>query len=125
MKTDDELWQQALHCFAIRDWWMAHEVLEELWRRHPGTDDARFYQGLLQAAVCFHHYGNANFAGARQQAAGALALLAPLSDTMHGIKLGKFRVDFEATVKPLLTEGAAPKPLDPREIPEITSAREA
>ncbi len=42
----------------------AHEVWEDLWR--DCRDSARkFYQGLIQVAVCLHHFRNRNTRGAR------------------------------------------------------------
>jgi predicted metal-dependent hydrolase len=113
--TDEELWERALDCFDARDWWMAHELLEQLWKRHAGTDDARLYQGLLQAAVCFYHYGNGNFSGARILAHSAIDLLGPLPPDAHGLNLAEFREAFALKVNPLLTPDAKLQPIDPKQ----------
>ena len=37
----------------------AHEVWEELWADYQGPS-RKFYQGLIQTAVCLYHFGNGN-----------------------------------------------------------------
>lgn len=118
-QSDDSLWRQALHCYAIRDWWMAHELLEQLWKRHPGTPDAQLYQGLLQAAVSLHHFGNGNFSGARQLAKSAVAMLKPLPPDAKGLDLARFRERFEATTAPLFDFNTPVKPLAPADVPDL------
>ncbi len=119
MIDDAELWQRSRECFDRRDWWMAHELLEHLWKRHPGTQDARLYQGLLQAAVCLYHFGNGNFAGARILARSAVELLRPLPDDAHGLNLGAFRERFATTVRDLLAPDATLKPIHPGALPRL------
>ncbi|MCC7510612.1 MAG: DUF309 domain-containing protein [Planctomycetes bacterium] len=118
-QPDDELWRRAVRCFEIRDWWMAHELLEVLWKRHPGTEAAQLYQGLLQAAVSLHHFGNGNFSGARQLARSALALLAQLPDDGMGLRIGAFRDAFDAVTRPLFDYQTPVKPLSPDDIPVL------
>ena len=49
--------------FNRREFFEAHEVLEDLWNECPDRD-RRYYQGLLQAAVGLYHFGNGNLRGA-------------------------------------------------------------
>jgi len=49
--------------FNQREFFEAHEVWEDLWSEATG-EDHRFYQGLIQAAVALHHFGNGNVRGA-------------------------------------------------------------
>lgn len=116
---DDELWRRAVRCFEIRDWWMVHEILEVLWKRHPGTEAARLYQGLLQAAVSLHHFGNGNFSGARQLARSALELLAQVPGDGMGLRVAAFRDAFGAVTKPLFDYETPVKPLSPTDIPDL------
>jgi hypothetical protein len=122
--ADVELWRRALSCFAVRDWWMTHELLEELWRRHPDTHDARVCQGLLQAAVCLYHYGNGNLAGARPLARQALQMLQDVETTPPQwapvVPLQPFIERFRTVTAPLVDGTPSPlKPLDPSEIPDL------
>lgn len=51
--------------FNDREFFDAHEVLEDLWNECP-NEDRRFYQGILQAAVALHHFNNGNLRGAHK-----------------------------------------------------------
>jgi predicted metal-dependent hydrolase len=51
--------------FNQRDFFEAHEVWEDLWG-DCGDQERRFYQGLIQAAVALHHFGNGNLRGAEK-----------------------------------------------------------
>lgn len=117
--SDDELWSRALDCFRNCDWWLAHEWFEELWKRHPNGESGTLFQGLLQAAVCLHHYGNGNFAGARQMAKRATALLDALPDDAQGLPMAPFRVRFATCVAALLNPGENLKPLAPADVPQL------
>src|SRR5688572_26901255 len=57
------LFLQGIEHFNACDFFEAHEVWEELWTETEGAD-RRFYQGLIQVAVCLHHFGNENTRGA-------------------------------------------------------------
>lgn len=54
---------EGIRYFNECDFFEAHEVWEELWSECQGPE-RRFYQGLIQVAVCFHHFGNGNTRGA-------------------------------------------------------------
>ncbi len=51
--------------FNAREFFEAHEVLEDLWNECP-NEDRRYYQGILQAAVALYHFGNGNLRGAHK-----------------------------------------------------------
>jgi uncharacterized protein len=112
------LWQEALECFAARDWWMVHELLEEVWRRRHGTQESELAQALLQAAVCLHHYGNGNFAGARLCAAQAQARLDKLPEAARGLDIARFREELRQLAAPL-RQGVALRPLLPEQAPRL------
>jgi len=40
----------------------AHEVLEDVWREAPSAEK-KFFQGLVQVAVAFHHHSTGNLVG--------------------------------------------------------------
>ncbi|MDP6447693.1 MAG: DUF309 domain-containing protein [Pirellulaceae bacterium] len=52
----------------------AHDAWEDLWSDYQGPS-RRFYQGLIQLAVCLHHFGNENIRGARKLYFGCRAYL--------------------------------------------------
>lgn len=43
----------------------AHDIWEELWSDYQGPS-RRYFQGLIQVAVCLHHFNNGNTRGARK-----------------------------------------------------------
>jgi predicted metal-dependent hydrolase len=55
----------GIQYFNECDFYEAHEVWEELWTEYQGPS-RRFYQGLIQVAVCLHHFGNGNTRGAKK-----------------------------------------------------------
>lgn len=66
MQSDyDPRYLRGIEYFNRCEFFEAHEAWEELWADYQGPDRT-FYQGLIQAAVCLHHFGNGNFRGARK-----------------------------------------------------------
>ncbi len=61
----DPRFVEGVRYFNECDFYEAHEIWEELWADHQGPS-RRFYQGLIQVAVCLHHFGNGNTRGARK-----------------------------------------------------------
>ncbi len=59
----DPRFLQGIQYFNNCDFFEAHEVWEDLWSDYQGPL-RRFYQGLIQVAVCLHHFGNENTRGA-------------------------------------------------------------
>ena len=65
-ETDhDPRYLEGIEHFNKCDFFEAHEVWEELWADTQGPS-RRFYQGLIQVAVCLHHFGNGNIRGAKK-----------------------------------------------------------
>jgi predicted metal-dependent hydrolase len=61
----DPRYLEGIEHFNKCDFFEAHEVWEELWADTSG-EPRRFYQGLIQVAVCLHHFGNGNIRGAKK-----------------------------------------------------------
>jgi len=59
----DPKYLEGIEHFNQCDFFEAHESWEELWTEYHGPS-RKFYQGLIQIAVCFHHFGNGNTRGA-------------------------------------------------------------
>ena len=64
-KNYDPRYLKGIEYFNECDFYEAHEVWEDLWAEHQGPS-RKFFQGLIQAAVCLHHFGNGNVRGARK-----------------------------------------------------------
>ena len=61
----DPRYLAGIEHFNKCDFYEAHEVWEALWADTQGPS-RRFYQGLIQVAVCLHHFGNGNIRGAKK-----------------------------------------------------------
>ena len=64
MTKEDELFNKGILAFNNRQYYDAHEFLEDLWLNYK-LEDARFVQGLIQLAVSYFHFFNKNLNGAR------------------------------------------------------------
>ena len=85
--TDYEpLYLAGVSLFNSREFFEAHEVLEDLWNECP-NEDRRFYQAVLQAAVALHHFGNGNLRGAVKLFGTAKAYMEPYPNPHHGLDL--------------------------------------
>lgn len=97
---DERYWAFISYFNTDRDYFECHEVMEELWLeegRHP------LLQGLLQAAVGLHHWGNDNLTGAVKLTEAGLAKLSPFGDVALGLDLARLREEMAITLA-LLTE---------------------
>jgi predicted metal-dependent hydrolase len=72
---DEEL-RRGIFLFNEARFFDAHEALEDVWRASPPAEK-KFYQGLVQVAVAFHHHSTGNFVGMRSVLHRAAANLAP------------------------------------------------
>lgn len=60
----DKRYLKFVELFNSREFYEAHDVLEELWLEWRG-EERKYYQGLIQAAVALLHYMRGNYTGAR------------------------------------------------------------
>lgn len=116
----DKLYFQGAEEFNATEFFEAHEVWEELWQDYQG-DSRKFYQGLIQVAVCFHHFVNGNIRGARKLYGSSRKYLDPYRPLHLGIDLDKLFVEMEGCCREMLkAEGDFPEvEIDPELIPEI------
>jgi predicted metal-dependent hydrolase len=63
----------------------AHEVLEDVWRAAPASQK-KFFQGLVQVAVAFHHHSTGNLVGMKSVMARAAGNLSEGKDSFAGIR---------------------------------------
>ena len=93
---------------------------EELWKDYQGPS-RKFYQGLIQAAVALHHFGNGNIRGARKLYHSTRGYLEPYGPWHMGLDLESFLSQFAAVFYG--GDGSQeefPKiDIDPETIPEI------
>ncbi|MDA0660468.1 MAG: DUF309 domain-containing protein [Planctomycetota bacterium] len=106
--------------FNACEFFEAHEIWEELWADSHG--EARpFYQGLIQVAVCLHHFGNGNTRGARKLYHTSRAYLENFRPVYHGVDLDAFLSRLEECCREILvsSEEFPRVEIDPETIPEI------
>ena len=111
-------YRRGLDLFNRREFFDAHEVLEDVWRAAPGKEKL-FLQGLIQLAVGLHHYSTGNVAGARSVLARGQRNLCKYPDVFGGINLAKLRHAAERCTQALDRGGVL------EELPRIESADSA
>jgi predicted metal-dependent hydrolase len=85
----DPLYLKGIEYFNSCDFFESHEAWEEIWTEHHGPS-RKFLQGLIQAAVALHHFGNGNIRGAKKLFYGSQGYLAAYRPRHMGIDLDKF-----------------------------------
>lgn len=116
----DPRYVAGVNFFNECEYFEAHEIWEDLWTEYQGPS-RRFYQGLIQVAVCLHHFGNGNTRGAKKLFFSCNKYLAEYPDMFEGIDVAKLRTELESCCAELLaSEEEYPKlDIDPELIPEI------
>ena len=101
----DPRYVEGVELFNAGDYFLAHEVWEQLWR-DCNNSSRRFYQSLIQAAVALYHHERANRTGAARlaQAGAAKALAYPT------VYLGLAVAEFWFAVAQYLQESTVDRP---------------
>ena len=60
---DDITFQKAIVLFNNQEWYVAHDLLEDIWHKTDGMERITI-QAILQIAVAQVHLSNANYIGA-------------------------------------------------------------
>ena len=123
--TFDPLYLQGIENFNACDFFEAHEVWEELWTEYRGPS-RKFYQGLIQAAVCLFHFGNENIRGAKKLFRSASDYLGAYRPIHLGLNVDEFLAQFETCLAEVIasTEEFPKIAIDPELIPEIHLVQE-
>ncbi|HEY4312448.1 MAG TPA: DUF309 domain-containing protein [Pirellulales bacterium] len=90
----DPLYLRGIEFFNDCEFFESHEAWEELWTEYQGPS-RKFYQGLIQAAVALHHFGNGNIRGAKKLYYTSLGYLEPYRPLHEGIDLDKFFAEMQ------------------------------
>ena len=119
-QANDSLYRQGIKYFNECDFFEAHETWEELWTDYRGPA-RKFYQGLIQAAVALHHFGNGNIRGARKVYHTSRNYLQDYRPLYLGLDLDAFLAQYDRCFEPVLqsTEEFPRIDIDPELIPEI------
>ena len=116
----DSRYLSGIAYFNDCDFFEAHEVWEDLWSDIQGPS-RRFYQGLIQVAVCLHHFGNGNLRGARKLYHSSRGYLTEYEPFHEGLDVTQLLTQLEACCAEMLVLDDALRNLeiDPELIPEI------
>jgi predicted metal-dependent hydrolase len=116
----ETLYAEGIRYFNACDFFEAHETWEELWTEYRGPA-RRFYQGLIQAAVALHHFGNGNIRGAKKVYESSRAYLNDYRPAYLGLNLETFLGQYERCFADVIatTEEFPRIDIDPEQIPEI------
>ena len=93
-RLSDEDWR-LFHCgielFNARQYWEAHEVWEDLWKRRE-EESRIFFQGIIQAAAAYHRIAtDPKYTGALNNLEKALAKLELFPRVFLGLQVGILR----------------------------------
>ncbi|ADB18348.1 protein of unknown function DUF309 [Pirellula staleyi DSM 6068] len=116
----DHRYLEGIEHFNRCDFYEAHEVWEELWTEYAGPS-RKFYQGLIQVAVCLHHFGNGNTRGAKKLFHGSTGYLNEYRPWHEGVDVDQLITQLEACCREILdsTEEFPKVDIIPDLIPEI------
>jgi uncharacterized protein len=116
----EPLYLQGIQYFNVCDFFESHEVWEEIWTDEQGPS-RKFYQGLIQAAVALHHFGNGNIRGAKKLNISFRQYLEPYRPSYLGLDIEKFLSEMDQCfVEVMASTEEFPKiEIDPETIPEI------
>jgi len=111
---------EGIELFNVCEFFEAHEAWEELWQEDFGPA-RKFYQGLIQAAVSLHHFGNGNIRGAKKVYFGSCGYLEPYRPHYLGLDLDKFLTEMKTCFGEVIaaTEEFPQIEIVPDTIPEI------
>lgn len=97
----DQHFLDGVRYFNACDFFEAHEAWEELWTDYQGPS-RKFYQGLIQVAVCLHHFGNGNARGAIKLYHSSRAYLEQYPAQYEGVDVAKLLSELERCCAELL-----------------------
>ena len=97
----DPRYLAGIDYFNRCDFFEAHESWEDLWTEYQGPL-RKFYQGLIQVAVCLHHFGNGNSHGARKLYRSSVAYLEPYRPHQEGLALDQLVESLQTCCRAIL-----------------------
>ena len=91
---------EGLRLFNAREYFEAHEALEDAWNAEPGPV-RDLYRGVLQVAVVYLHITRKNYNGAVKVYIRSQRWLKDWPDVCRGVEVGRLRRDAEAAIDEL------------------------
>jgi hypothetical protein len=114
MTKDESQFARGIAHFNAQEFFVAHEVWEELWLVAPEPEKT-FLQGLIQVAAAFHHHARENARGAKSLLAAGVAKLQGFPEGHRGIAVSDLRTE----AKSWLEEIEAGSVVESRALPLI------
>jgi len=108
------LYLEGLRLFNDGEFYEAHEVWEDVWHNAAG-DRARFYQGLIQAAVTLEHIVRDNPRGVQRVWRSMLGKFEGLPEVTMGVNVPRLIEGLRPLVDPILAMPTRPGQ-QPREV---------
>lgn len=105
----DPRYLEFIRLFNTREYWHAHEVLENLWLADQSSPDRIFYKAMIQLAAALFHVEKGNFTGAWSLFESARGYLSQYPLTHLGIERVGFLQSIEAFVSGRQKEGLSTK----------------
>lgn len=99
--TDDPRIAEGIRLFNEREFFACHDVFEDFWSELVGPEKT-FFQGLIHAAVCLHHFEGSNLGGARKMYGTCNAYLQTFEPVFCGIDVTRLLNDLEFCFEELL-----------------------
>lgn len=80
----EEQFERGLELFNAREFYDCHDTIEEIWLQEASTEQP-FLQGIIQAAVAFHHHQQGKLGAARSMLRLAIEKLQPYPEFHQGV----------------------------------------
>ncbi|HYO07885.1 MAG TPA: DUF309 domain-containing protein [Tepidisphaeraceae bacterium] len=103
-----KLYLDGIALFNAREFFEAHEVWEDAWRRAAGVK-RELYQGLIQCAVALEHFRRSNPRGVLTLHESYQKHLCPLPDELMGLDLGGLLAAMHAALRPVIEASPVPE----------------
>ena len=98
----DPSYLRGISYFNDGHFFEAHDAWEEVWMPCVG-ESKKFYQGLIQVAVCLHHFRRGNTRGARKLYHSSRAYLSAYRPWHMGIDLTRLLADMQRCLAEVVT----------------------
>lgn len=89
---------EGIRLFDQKDYWHAHEALEEAWLEEPGPV-RQLYKGILQAGVAYLQVQRGNFIGAMKMHRRSQVWLTPWPEHCRTVDVAKLKADLEVVIQ--------------------------
>lgn len=92
---------EGIRLFNESEFFECHDVFEDFWSEQ-NVPEKSFFQGMIHAAVCLHHFEEENLTGARKMFGSFLRYVSPFAPRFSGIDVQRLMDDMESCFAELL-----------------------